>query len=237
MRRADRLFDIIQILRRAPHPVTARAIAAELETSARTIYRDIAALISQRVPIRGAAGCGYVLDTGFDLTSLTLSADEVEAIVLGAQWVMAHGERTLARAAANMLAKMAAIAPEELRPLMRQPMMDRDLSQRQLGAGGATMTRLRAWSRDGRKVSIRYIDEADRATSRTIWPFMIGYAESACVVVAWCEAGETIRAFHVDRLAEVNFLDIPYPASAAALRRRWLGEAMRSRDALTYAQP
>ena len=68
MRRADRLFQIIQVLRRASRPVTADAIAAELETSKRTIYRDIAALLGQRVPIRGEAGLGYVLDGGFDPT-------------------------------------------------------------------------------------------------------------------------------------------------------------------------
>ena len=77
MRRADRLFQIIQVLRRASRPVTADAIAAELETSKRTIYRDIAALLGQRVPIRGEAGLGYVLDGGFDLPPLMLTSDEV----------------------------------------------------------------------------------------------------------------------------------------------------------------
>jgi predicted DNA-binding transcriptional regulator YafY len=84
MRRADRLFQIIQILRRTRLPVTADAIAVELETSKRSVYRDIATLIGQRVPIRGEAGVGYVLDGGFDLPPLMLTPDEVEAVVLGA---------------------------------------------------------------------------------------------------------------------------------------------------------
>ena len=83
MRRADRLFQIIQVLRRTRKPLTADAIAAELETSKRTIYRDITTLIEQRVPIRGEAGVGYILEKGFDLPPLMLTPDEIEACVLG----------------------------------------------------------------------------------------------------------------------------------------------------------
>ena len=81
MRRADRLFQIIQVLRRTRKPLTADAIAVELETSKRTIYRDIATLIEQRVPIRGEAGIGYILEKGFDLPPLMLTPDEIEARV------------------------------------------------------------------------------------------------------------------------------------------------------------
>ena len=101
MRRADRLFQIIQVLRRTRKPLTADAIAAELETSKRTIYRDIATLIEQRVPIRGEAGMGYILEKGFDLPPLMLTPDEIEAAVLGAQWVAGHADPVLARAAAG----------------------------------------------------------------------------------------------------------------------------------------
>src|SRR2546423_1568460 len=88
MRRADRLFQIIQILRRSTRPVTASALSAELETSTRSVYRDIAALIGQRVPIRGEAGFGYVLEGGFDVPPLMLTTEELEAAVLGAQWLL-----------------------------------------------------------------------------------------------------------------------------------------------------
>src|SRR3989344_9078281 len=115
MRRADRLFQIIQVLRRSSRPVTAEAIAAELETSKRSIYRDIATLIGRRVPIRGEAGVGYVLDGGFDMPPLMLTSDEVEAAVLGAQWVAGRGDPALARAARDLIAKIAATVPERLR--------------------------------------------------------------------------------------------------------------------------
>ena len=85
MRRADRLFQIIQALRRASRPITAEALASELEISKRTVYRDIAALIGQSVPIRGEAGVGYILEGGFDMPPLMLTPDEIEAAMLGAQ--------------------------------------------------------------------------------------------------------------------------------------------------------
>src|SRR5579862_6383815 len=116
MRRADRLFQIIQILRRGRGPHTAGRIAAELETSKRTVYRDIADLIGQRVPIRGEAGVGYVLEGGFDMPPLMLTADEIEAAVLGAQWVARRGDPSLARAAQDLIAKIAASVPERLLP-------------------------------------------------------------------------------------------------------------------------
>src|SRR5712675_3462528 len=121
MRRADRLFQIIQILRRTSKPVTADTLAAELETSKRTVYRDIADLIGQRVPIRGEAGVGYVLEAGLDLPPLMLTPDEIEAAVLGAQWVARHSDAVLARAAEDLMAKIADTVPERLRPFVLEP--------------------------------------------------------------------------------------------------------------------
>src|SRR3989344_1214966 len=115
MRRADRLFQIIQVLRRSSRPVTAEAIAAELETSKRSIYRDIATLIGQRVPIRGEAGVGYVLDGGFDMPPLMLTSDEVEAAVLGAQWVAGRGDPALAPGARGPIPQIAPTPPGRLR--------------------------------------------------------------------------------------------------------------------------
>src|SRR5437899_253735 len=121
MRRADRLFQIIQILRRSSRPVTAAALAGELETSKRSVYRDVAALIGQRVPVRGEAGLGYVLEGGFDLPPLMLTSDEVEAAVLGAQWVAGHADTALSRAAHDLIAKIADTVPERLRPFVLEP--------------------------------------------------------------------------------------------------------------------
>lgn len=123
MRRAERLFEILQVLRRAKGPLTAQAIADTLETSRRTVYRDLGAMMAQRVPIRSEAGIGYELERGFDLPPLMLTSDELEALVLGAQWVAAHGDAGLAKAAADVLAKIAAVVPPHLRVAIDDPVI------------------------------------------------------------------------------------------------------------------
>ena len=116
MRRADRLLRIIQLLRRHRRPVTGARMAEELEVSLRTLYRDIADLITDGVPIRGEAGVGYVLGEGYDLPPLMFKSDELEAIMLGLSWVKGRGDKTLQRAAEDAVAKIGTVLPENLRP-------------------------------------------------------------------------------------------------------------------------
>ena len=114
MRRADRLFQIIQILRRG-QLTTAQALADELEVSSRTIYRDVADLIGSGVPVEGAAGAGYLLRDGYDLPPLMFSPTELEALVLGVRIVASWADAELGRAAQDVLAKVEAVLPEPLR--------------------------------------------------------------------------------------------------------------------------
>jgi predicted DNA-binding transcriptional regulator YafY len=221
MRRADRLFQIIQILRRSRGPVTAAALADELETSKRSVYRDIAALIGQRVPVRGEAGIGYVLDGGFDLPPLMLTSDEIEAAVLGAQWVAGHGDPLLARAARDVIAKIAATVPDTLRPLILDA-ATRTPPGRNMPPDGLDIARARAWIRTGRKIALVYRDEKQRRTERIIWPVVVGYFEAARMLVGWCELRRDFRSFRTDRIAGADFLDERYPARPAALRAKWL---------------
>lgn len=221
MRKADRLFQIVQILRRSTRPVTADAIAEELETSRRSVYRDIAALIGQRVPIRGEAGIGYVLESGFDLPPLMLTADEIDAVALGATWVAGHADPGLARAAEDLLAKIAAVLPEEMRPFLGNP-ASRAVPAWDRPADGIDAGQLRAWIRAARKLRIDYADERARATRRTVWPLMIGYADATRILVAWCELRADFRSFRLDRIHAAAFLDEAIPGSPAQLRARWL---------------
>lgn len=175
MRRADRLFQIIQILRRSTGPVTAASLAAELETSKRSVYRDIAALIGQRVPIRGEAGFGYVLEGGFDLPPLMLTTEEVDAAVLGAQWVAGHGDPALARAARDLIAKIAACVPDSLRPLIGDATA-RTPPAWNMPADGLDVALARAWARKGLKVALVYRDGNGAVSRRTVWPVAVAYS-------------------------------------------------------------
>jgi predicted DNA-binding transcriptional regulator YafY len=221
MRRADRLFQIIQIMRRARTPITADAIADELETSKRTVYRDIATLMGQRVPIRGEAGMGYVLDQGFDLPPLMLTPDEIEAAVLGAQWVMAQGDPSLARAAQDLIAKIGASVPERLRPFVLEPAGRAVPAWRSVEPDRVDMALVRTAIRSGRKIALCYRDEQDRQTRRVIWPITVGYHETVRLLVGWCELRTDFRNFRTDRVVSAEFLEDRYPERPAQLRGRW----------------
>src|SRR6516165_2245605 len=121
MRRSDRLFDVIQRLRTATRPVTAAMLAADLEVTPRTVYRDIATLQARRVPIEGAPGIGYVLRRGFDLPPLMFTIDEVEAIAVGARLVRRVKDANLQEAAARVLAKVTQVLPAALRGHVATP--------------------------------------------------------------------------------------------------------------------
>ena len=220
MRRADRLFQIIQILRRSGRPITAVRIAEELETSRRSVYRDIADLIGQRVPIRGEAGLGYVLDRDYDMPPLMLTPDELEAAVLGAQWVADKGDPTLAGAARDLIAKIATVVPERLRPFISQPSVGAPLARASL-PDGLDVARTRESIRQGHKIAIRYRDERDEESERVIWPTMIGYAETVRLLAAWCELRQDFRHFRTDRISGAVFLDERIGCRPAELRSRW----------------
>ena len=220
MRRADRLFQIIQILRRSSRPVIAREIAGELEVSLRTIYRDVADLIAQRVPIQGEAGFGYVLDDAFDMPPLMLTPDEVEAAVLGAQWVAGRGDPTLAKAAQDLIAKITSVVPERLRPFIADPSIGTRPPQAPT-TDVVDLARVRAWIRDGRKIRIDYRDELGTPTLRVVWPVIVGFLEDMRMLAAWCELRQDFRHFRADRIVAAEFLEDRYDGRPGVLRQRW----------------
>jgi predicted DNA-binding transcriptional regulator YafY len=220
MRRADRLFQIIQILRRSTRPVTAAALAEELEVSKRTVYRDIADLMGQRVPIEGEAGLGYLLASGYDMPPLMLTPDEIEAVVLGAQWAAGRSDKVLSRAARDVIAKIAAVVPERLRPLILEPGVGTRsaIPEREDAVDTAI---LRAAIRNGVKLRLRYRSEAGEETDRTVWPVILGYAETSRLLIAWCELRHDFRHFRADRIIHTEVLPESNGLRQGELRRRW----------------
>jgi predicted DNA-binding transcriptional regulator YafY len=220
MRRADRLFQIIQILRRSTRPVTAAVLAGELEISKRTVYRDVADLIGQRVPIEGEAGLGYLLASDYDMPPLMLTPDEIEAVMLGAQWVAGRSDKVLSNAARDVVAKIAAVVPERLRPFLIEPSVG---VKPTIGEPEESVdtAMLRSAIRNGLKLRLRYRSEAGEETERTVWPLILGYAETSRLLVAWCELRQSFRHFRTDRIIEAEMLDQTNGLRQGELRRRW----------------
>jgi predicted DNA-binding transcriptional regulator YafY len=210
MRRAERLFQIIQVLRRERRVVTAETLAAELEVSVRTIYRDVAELMAQRVPIEGAAGVGYLLRQGYDLPPLMFSEDELEAILIGARIVQSWADPALGLAARDVLAKIAAVVPDPLRPRVLSLSLTAPPSGRRPEIA-VDVARLRRWVREERKVAIAYRDLKDALTRRTVRPMALAFFPPVWLLTGWCELRRDFRSFRLDRIVELVFTEERYP--------------------------
>jgi len=220
MRKADRLFQIIQILRRSTRPVTAYDIAEELEVSKRTVYRDIAHLMAQRVPIDGEAGFGYVLDAGYDMPPLMLTPDEIEAVMLGLQLVGRLGDAALNHAASDVLAKISSVMPQALLPFIAQPAVGIKPDETELVEAFDTRA-LRAAIREGRKLRLEYRSADGATTTRIVWPVLLGYADTHSLLIAWCETRQAFRHFRTERMVKVDVLDEAIGMSRGKLRGQW----------------
>lgn len=221
MRRADRLLRIIQILRRHRRPVRGQQMAEELEVSLRTLYRDVADLVTDGVPIHGEAGVGYVLGEGYDLPPLMFSADELEAVMLGLRWVRRRGDAALVRAAEDAVAKVGTVLPKDLKSVLYEAALLVPPGY-QVFKDRVDLSPLRRAMREQRKVSMVYADEQGRETTRTIWPIAISYLDAQRLVVGWCELRQDFRHFRSDRITSAQVLEERYRERRQVLLKRWM---------------
>jgi predicted DNA-binding transcriptional regulator YafY len=201
MRRADRLFQIIQSLHHE-RPVTARHLADELEVSERTIYRDIQDLSLSGVPITGEAGQGYRLMKGFQLSPLMFNEEELAALLLGARMVQVWTDKGLARAADQAMAKIEHVIPEHLKPeLSRKEILvprfpfSTDVAEE--------LEVLRTAIKQQAKVRFAYQREDGEKSVRTAHPLGLFYWGKVWTLVAWCELRDAFRHFRLDRMRDI----------------------------------
>ncbi|HRW15946.1 YafY family protein [Amaricoccus sp.] len=206
MRRADRLFEIIQLMRRRP-TVTARELGAALEVSERTIYRDIADLAASGVPIEGEAGVGYTLRPGFDLPPLMFKEAEIEALVLGARIVESWADGELAEAATDVIAKIEAVIPERLRGYMAGTALLAPETHF-VEPLGFDLADLRRALRQRLRVHFGYTDVFGQTSERTVRPLSLAFFGPVWVLAAWCELREDFRTFRLDRMRGFTVPDL-----------------------------
>ncbi len=203
MRRADRLFEIIQILRRGA-TTTAASLAQELEVSERTIYRDVQDLMASGVPIEGEAGVGYALDQ-FDLPPVMFDRNEIEALAFGMRIVESFGDVELAGAARRALRKIETALPDDRRPyiegtpLFAHNMWPARTPRFEIGE-------LRRAIREFRFADMEYTDANGATTQRRVRPLGMAFFGTSWLMMAWCELRQDFRAFRPDR---IESLDIP----------------------------
>lgn len=230
MDKTQRLFAIMDSLRRHRRPITAERLAEEFSVSVRTLYRDVQTLIGLGAPIDGEAGVGYLLRPGFFLPPLMFQSEELEALVLGARWVEGLPDESLARAAARALGKIATATPEDLRD--------------KIGATGLWPVRpagapenepllavVRQAMRLEKTLHITYADESGAVTERPIWPIALAYYEDKHIVAAWCVMRQALRNFRIDRLRSARQSEERFGRRRAVLLKMWEDQWQADRPA------
>lgn len=229
MRRADRLFQIVQYLR-GGRLLTAAQLAERLEVTTRTIYRDIADLVGSGVPIEGEAGVGYLMRDGYDLPPLMFTQDEIVALVAGARLLRAWGGANMAAAAEEALVKINAVLPDAARKRADQVHvhafgtgdMTPDLRARIDLVETATNTR--------HSLDITYADGTGQPSTRRIRPLGLWYWGKVWTVVSWCELRNDFRTFRLDRIGMLTLADTFKPQSGQSLRDFYLTKAYDRRS-------
>lgn len=236
MRRAERLFQIVQLVR-GRRLSTARYLAERLEVSERTVYRDVADLLAQGVPIEGEAGVGYRMKAGFDLPPLMFTRDEAQSIVAAVRVARSRLDVGLAAQTDNALSKILAVLPAAERAAAESlrvyaPPVGPDEPTR------VRLQDLRTAAEARRKVRVAYLDLKDKRSERTLRPLGCFYWSEVWTLAAWCEAREGFRNFRVDRIERLDLLDERFrdePGKTLADLFRATEHEMSERDASTDA--
>ncbi|MDX1457004.1 MAG: YafY family protein [Marinobacter sp.] len=219
MSRTERLFDILQILRRHRRPVSGVVLAGETGISLRTLYRDIATLQSMGAEIEGEPGLGYVLKPGFLLPPLMFSPQEIEALALGLKWAGQRTDGPMGQAAREAMAKIGAVLPPELRHRFEDDALlvipNWQQSERE------DLPLIRQALNEERKLALDYADQKGARTERVVWPVTVGYYDCTQVLAAWCELRDDYRHFRVDRILDATLLAHRTPKRRHQMMKEW----------------
>jgi len=201
VRRADRLFQIVQHLRLRRTRTTARELARKLAVSERTIYRDIQDLGRSGVPIEGEAGVGYIL-RGFDVPPLMFTREEIEALVVGARMVEAWTTEKLSDAARQALQKIEAALPERLKAELNKPQIYA-VDLRTKPGVRASLDTIRQAIAETRRLEFDYQREDGEASRRGAQPLGLYFWGNVWTLAAWCELRRDFRSFRLDRMSAI----------------------------------
>lgn len=236
MRRAERLFQIVQLIR-GRRLSTAAFLAQRLEVSERTVYRDVADLMAQGVPIEGEAGVGYRMQSGFDLPPLMFTRDEAQALVASVRIAQGRLDMALGRDAETALSKILSVLPAASRAAAESlavyaPPVGPDATTR------ARLETLRVAAESHHKLRLTYTDLKGQRSERVLRPLCCLYWSSVWTLAAWCETRDAFRSFRVDLIGDLQVLDEQFrdePGKTLADLFRQVESKMSERDSSTDA--
>jgi predicted DNA-binding transcriptional regulator YafY len=205
--------------------VSGEALARELGVSLRTIRRDVATLQGMGADIDGEAGVGYILQPSFLLPPLSFTEEEIQALVIGAQWVSRQTDDTLALAMTNALAKINAVLPTDMRAALENDTVY--VGHRLIGSSPLDLSEIRRALREQRKLRITLAVEHAPAGDQVVWPIMLGLIEDNRLIAAWCELDDQFRVIAMADIISAEVLADRYPRPRRQLVKEWRAQDVR----------
>ena len=222
MRKGERLFQLLNMLRSRRGVVTSQEIAEQLRVSQRTVYRDIQALSLSNVPIESEAGVGYRLRPGFSLPPLMFEEDELEALMLGVKMVLGWSDTQLGDAANRAFDKIKAILPDPLHTRHHQQngwLIVPDFHRSHVSRFS---DELRAAIKGKRQIKITYQSLGEQQSVRELWPLGLVFWGRAWTLVAWCQLRQDYRVFRIDRIQQLNQQELKFQTSSTLSLQHYL---------------
>ncbi|MGB1238342.1 MAG: helix-turn-helix transcriptional regulator [Pseudomonadales bacterium] len=227
MRKAERLFQLITLLRGRRTAITAQTLALSLEVSERTVYRDVQSLSLSGIPIEGEAGVGYRLKPGFTLPPMMFEPRELEALLLGARMVQRWGDSDMAAAAEAALTKIRATLPDKLHiehALRPEWMLVPEYSYGESARFGDQIGHA---VKHYKVIQIHYRRADKQPSVRSVWPLGLVFWGSVWTLVSWCELRGDYRSFRLDRIISLETLERSYPDDGEINLANYIAQAER----------
>ncbi len=220
MRRTDRLFDLIQLLRDGKLH-RASDLAAALEVSTRTIWRDMATLVASGLPVEGERGVGYILTAPITLPPVALTRDELEALRLGVQLVASAADPSLARAATSLRAKIAAVTPEAPRDSGSDTFV---FASAEAARAAPHLGLVRRALREHERLWLRYSALSGQVSERVVRPLQLEFWGRVWTLTAWCETRNDFRVFRLDLVQALELRGGPFRPEAGKTVEDYLAQ-------------
>lgn len=212
MRKAERLFQLVTLLRGRKQILTAEFIAKSLQVSVRTVYRDIQALSLSGVPIEGEAGVGYRLSSSFNIPPIMFNEEEITALMLALQMVKGHSDEILSHGASRAEEKILSIIPDNVKKTIDElPYYVPDFTTYREDTKWHTL--LREACIDRQKVLVTYKDKLEAKTNRVLCPLGLMFWGQSWTLLSWCELRNDYRNFRLDRFSTISKLEEYFPKS------------------------
>jgi predicted DNA-binding transcriptional regulator YafY len=205
-KRLSRLIAILTQLQ-TKRLLTAPGLADKFAVSVRTIYRDIRALEQAGVPILTEEGKGYTLMEGYKIPPVMFSENQANALILAEQLVLKNKDTSFIKDYIEAIDKIKAVLRQSEKDKANL-LADRTRFEQNINRerNSNNISQLQLALTNFLLIKIKYTNEQNKITDRTIEPFALISTNENWLLIAWCRLRKEFRYFRLDRIRKLEIL-------------------------------